>query len=272
MSIYNFSFEPRAGSPPGAVERSSIMPKFTDIPDRTKKSFATFDKVNVNIEDVKEVLTKGFFVFDEGMKNWLSNIEVPTKDGMKKLTVRVPRLDKTVLVWRQELHEGRISLPVASVIRNSAAFNAQKFSPAYHYMRLRTVDSTRSRASQIFRPTPFLAEYQISIWTEWKQDAEYITHQILTRFSPLAEFRVSDEHLQGQVIVKLNGWSDVSDVESAKDAVSKVRYDISTSAEVWLPLPERLVPLIRGRVSALQETSGEILSALQGTGIVPVRL
>ena len=261
MGIYSFDFTAHTSQPPGGIERHSIEPQFRNLPDRMGRRIITHDKINVNVpEDIKTVLTRGFYVFDEGMKNWLSNIEIPLKDGFKKLDVRVPRGDKTVLVWQQDLREGRIRLPVASVHRGSATFNAEKFSPAYHRMRKRIVDTSGSRGALVYRPTPWLLEYQITVWTEWKQDAEYIMHQLLTRFSPLAEFRVADEHLQGTVILRFGSWSDASDIDSGKETIAKVRYEVSVTAEAWLPLPEKLVPLIRGKVSAMLEDSGEIVS------------
>jgi hypothetical protein len=269
MGIYNFSFDQRTSSPPGAVEQHPQLLPIINLPDRTGHKNIIYDKVNVNVEDVKTVLQKGFFAFDEAIKNWLSDLEVPTKDGMKRLTVRVPRGDRTVLVWQQDLKEGRVILPVASLVRSSETFHAEKFSPPYRHIRRRFVDSARSRLALTYRPRHFIAEYQVSIWTEFKEDAEYILYQLLTRFSPLAEIRVSDSYIEGNVQMKFGTATDNSDLETTKDSIAKVRYDVTMSAEVWLPIAEKLVPAIRGDVAALQDMTGEIISVNMGVISTP---
>jgi len=89
----------------------------------------------------------------------------------------------------------------------------------------------------------------------------------LTRFNPLAEFVMSDGHIQGSVQLRFEGSSDVSEKEVGFDQKAKVRYEFSMTAEAWLPLPEIVVPTILGRVSMVRDNdSGEPLLAARGKG------
>jgi hypothetical protein len=241
------------------------------MPDETKRAHAPYDTTNASAEDVRAVLTMGFESSDKSIKAWLSDIVVPTKDGIKDVAIRMPRGDKTILVWQQDLKEGRAKLPVMSVHRNSAEFHAQKFSPPYLRLRKQFADSGGTRLALIYRPRQFLVEYQATLWAEFKQDAEYVLYQVMTRFSPLAEIRVSDEFMQGNLIMRFGGWTDASEIEAARDTVAKVRYDFSWTAEAWLPLPRKLMPAILGRIQTLQETSGEVLQAQIGMTQVDIR-
>ncbi len=90
-------------------------------------------------------------------------------------------------------------------------------------------------------------------------------YQILTRFNPLAEFRMSDEKLEGNVQLRFGGSQDASDKEAGYDQNANVRYEVTMTAEAWLPLPEKIVPTVLGRVAVLRERVGEILLAGVGT-------
>jgi hypothetical protein len=110
----------------------------------------------------------------------------------------------------------------------------------------------------VYRPIPFLVDYTISIWSEFKSDAEYIMTDITTRTSPLGEFHVQDEFYQQIARVKNNGTTNSSDIDVSKDRV-KVVYDINLEVEYALPINEKIVPTILGRVVSIKEEStGEV--------------
>jgi len=102
-------------------------------------------------------------------------------------------------------------------------------------------------------------KYSIVIWTEFKRDAEYILQQVMVRFNPIAEFRMWDGHMAGGVQLRFDGVSDASEKESGFDQQATVRYELSVTAEAWLPLPEKVVPTVLGTVGSIKEMSGEIL-------------
>ena len=137
-------------------------------------------------------------------------------------------------------------------------------------MDVRFIDRTGSRVTAAFRPVPYLIDYTMTIWSEHKKDAELATYQINTRFNPLAEFIVEDEHLRGSLIMKFNNWSDASDKDVDPETRPNVRYDISITMEGWLPLPEKLLPTILGRVTTLKEDTGAFLQRATGIDVIPV--
>lgn len=210
---------------------------------------------------LEEFLTPAFHSLDEAMKQYWSGIRVPTKDSYRFMRVKIAGGDKSVLIWADALTEGRARLPVAAISRDAFNFNPQKFSPPYHAMTARWLSTRGNLAAKVFRPVPFLVDYTITIWAEHKRDAEYILYQVLTRFNPLAEFRMFDGKLEGNVQLKMSGANDASDKETGHDQYAKVRYEISLAAEAWLPLPEKIVPTVLGHVISLRDTVGEILVA-----------
>jgi len=214
---------------------------------------------------LEEFLQPGFWSLDSAMKQYWCGIRVPTKDSYRFMRVKVAGGDKSLLIWADDLKEGRARKPLAAISREGHEFNPEKFSPAYHAMTARYLSRRGNMAAKIFRPVPFLVEYKLIIWTERKRDAEYILYQILTRFNPLAEFRMFDGKIEGNVQLRYGGCTDASDKETGFDQHANVRYEISTTAEAWLPLPEKIVPTVLGRVALLKEKLGEVLLAGLGS-------
>jgi len=210
---------------------------------------------------LEEFLIPGFRSLDDSMKQYWSGMRVPTKDNYRFMRVKIAGGDKSLLIWTDELKEGRARLPVAAISRDGHQFNPEKFSPAYHSMTARYLSTRYDQAAKIFRPTPWLVDYSLVIWAERKRDAEYILYQTLTRFNPLAEFRMFDGKLEGSVQIRFGGSTDASDKEIGFDQYAAVRYEVTMTAEAWLPLPEKIVKTVLGRVGVLRERSGEILVA-----------
>lgn len=259
-NLQNMTPTPRLKS--DAVGVPEIRPLITmprGIPDNGKRTDILFENLNVNTpEDVREILPHGFYTMDRGIKNYFSGIRIPTQDGMRMMGVRISGGDKTILVWKQDLKGGRVTLPVMSINRESAEFNVEKFTPAYGPVQKEFVDSDGSRIREIFRPQPYLIDYSLTIWAEHKRDAEYATYQINTRFHPLAEFVIEDEYIRGNVIMKMNGWTDNSDKEADSETRANVRYDISVNMEGWLPLPTKIVPSVLGNVGVIGENASTV--------------
>jgi len=210
---------------------------------------------------LEEFLTPAFRALDSAMKQYWSGIRVPTKDSYRFMRIKIAGGDKSLMIWNDDLKEGRARLPVASVSRTSHNFNAEKYSPAYHPMTMKYLNTRGTMSARVFRPTPWLVDYEMTIWTEHKLDVEYILYQVLTRFNPLAEFRMFDGKLEGNVQMKFNGSTDASDKEAGYDQHANVRYEVTFTAEAWLPLPEKIVPTVLGRVASLKERAGDILAA-----------
>lgn len=208
---------------------------------------------------LQEFLIPGFSALDEALKTYWAGIRVPTKDSYRLVRVKVAGGDKTVLFWADDLRDGRVRLPVISLNRETAQPNPDKFSPPYLAMR-RLFSADRRYQSIVYRPIPFLVEYELTSWSVWKRDADHILYQVMARFNPLAEFTMSDGHIRGNVQLRFGGYSDASEKEAGFDQQAKIRYEFKMTAEAWLPLPERVVPSILGMVNVAQEyTTREIL-------------
>lgn len=216
-------------------------------------------------ENLEEFLVPGFRELDGAMKRYFSGLRVPTKDAYRFMRIKVAGGDKSLLIWKDDIKEGRARLPLAAISRENHRHNPERFSPAYHAMGVKYLNRAGSLAAKIFRPVPFLVDYTMIIWTERKRDMEYIIYQILTRFNPLAEFVMFDGKIQGAVQLQYDGAIDASDKEVGYDQNANIRYELNMTAEAWLPLPEKVLPTVLGRVQVVRERVGEILTASIGS-------
>lgn len=204
----------------------------------------TWEKGRVESYDTEEFAQPAFHYLDEAMKLYFSDIRIPTKDSTRFLKVKIAGTNKAVQVWTEELKHGRAQLPVMSISRGAHNFNPDKFSPAKHPMRRLFTNIQKTRVKFIFRPVPLLVDYTITILAEHKRDAEYALQQILTRYNPIAEFRCSDSHISGCIQLRPAGTNDISDKEVSAEQWAKVKYEITTTAEAWLALPEQTKPTV----------------------------
>lgn len=234
----------------------AVPPQQPNVPDLDRVNTQSYDpETNVATEDVESVEPIGLKTMDFGVRDYFRDIVVPTKDGARPLTVRTAGGDKTILYWKQDLQSGRIALPVMSVNRTGWRFNAERFTPAmnaYFYRRFADADGTRMVLAP--REYPLLIDYVLSVWAERKRDIEYINAQVISRFNPIAEWRVEDEFMTGNIIATFEGASDNSDLDMDANQLAKTRYDFNITIEGWLPLPARIVPTVLGKVTSLGET------------------
>lgn len=267
-STYTFANIPR-GVGAGKVTGASIMdPHISVYPVGAMQSSHVeggrtsnnWEAGRVESADVEEFLQPGFRYLDDGMKNYWSDIRVPTRDSYRFIRTKIAGASKSLQIWHDELNRGRVQLPVISISRTGSRYNPNKFSPPYMPLRKRFVNKQRTRVALIYRPVPHFVDYTLSIWAEHKRDAEFTLYQILLRFNPLAEIRVSDDHTIGNVQMAFDSYSDNSDKEATAEQHAKVMYEVTYTAEAWLSLPEKVVPTILGPVATAKEAvSGAIL-------------
>ena len=262
MSLYNFDSDLTLKDPDGKKNFPFGMNEYPGVKQldhsepRSKIDNGDYEVYPYNLE---EFLTPGFRALDDSMKQYFSGIRVPNKDSYRFMRVKIAGGDKSILVWADDLKEGRVRLPLATISRDSMEFNPEKYSPVYHSMGFRYVNSSGTKAAKFFRPVPYLVKYTITVWTEFKRDAEYILYQLVTRYNPIAEFKMNDGHISGGVQLRFDSVSDTSDKEMGFDQQANVRYELSTTAEAWLPLPEKIVPTVLGTVGNVKEVVGDIL-------------
>ena len=273
MPVHDFRFRPPQSLQPQKQvfqdHHPDIAPRPPKLPNYDKRVDIVESPQNTSPEQVIEVMTNGFHSLDEHMKMWLSGIKVPTLDSYKVASVHVAASDRSVLAWAQEFFDGRVPLPVISVHRTSWAFNPAMYSPPYHPISKQFTDRSRKRMRNIFRPMPFKVEYMISIWTEYKRDVEHIEADIVRRHNPMATFPMEDEHLRQIIHSYYNGTTNSSDIEIEAKQRPKVVYDVSLSVDYGIPLNEKIVPTVLGRVVSVKElTTGQTLETYKVEDIV----
>lgn len=215
-----------------------------------------------HVTQIKDLLIPAFKAQDRGIKEFFSNMLVPGKDVVREVGVRIAGGDKSFLQWRQNIRQGRIILPAVSIDRKGANWNPQKFSPAYipASKAFTSVEGTHVKVS--YRPRPYIIDYTLSIWAEHKEDAEVVLFQILSKFAPLAQLSIDTNRIIHDMILKLEGYSNASDIEAGPDEPQKFRYDVNLTCEGYIEVPEIISPVILGRVSALYTSEGEFLDTL----------
>lgn len=279
MAIYEFTYVPRKHvlAEQGVVEERVPISIDADTPrgyadqDAEAKTRILADQDNTDFtEDVKFTLMPALTKQDAALAHYFSDIEIPGRNRVKKLKVRVSGGEKSILFWQDLKNKsGRIELPVMSINRASFEFNPQKFSQSYVPVNMTYTNVEGSRAKLTYRPYPALINYELSLWAERKDHAEYALYQIILRFhGGLAEFKTDFGTIVGSTILSFNGWNDASDVDQSPEELAKVRYDLSITAESWIPLPEKLVPTILGRVQTVEDVDGTPYFTQHGIQVV----
>lgn len=271
-SLFTFANDPR-GIGPGGVAGVTIPNPIINpyMPGVSQSSHVeggrvanTWEGNRVHPGDVEEFLMPGFRFLDSAMKNYWSDLRIPTSDAYRFIRAKISGMSRGVQIWNEDLKHGRITLPVISISRTAHKYNPNKFSPPYGYLRKRFVNRERSRVALSYRPVPYNVDYALTIWAAHKRDAEYALYQILLRFNPLAELRASDDHNIGNVQMILNDSSDDSDKDASAEQLAKVKYSVTYTAEAWLSMPEQIVPTILGHVETVNERTRSGYDRLSG--------
>lgn len=271
MALYDFRHIPVASTTisTGTVPVQTSAPSISTVeaPALAKRP-RLYNQHNVNNpEELVTTLLPALHHIDVGLKNYFSNIMVPSDGGMRStpVPIRIAGGEKATLIWKQGIRDGlkngSIKLPVMAINRESFDFNVAKFSPPYLPISKRFVDAAGSRVELNYRPYPVNVNYTLSLWAERKRDIEYMLFQIVPRFQgSLAEIHVDAQTITGTVPIKLNTVTDNSDVEAEASSTAKVQYDLSMTAEGWIPLPQKIVPTVLGHAATFREyTTREFL-------------
>lgn len=201
-----------------------------------------------------------FLHVDRAMLGYFSDLECPSKDGLRtsKVRARIAGGDKSILVWEKELQQGsrRVQLPVISINRGNANPNKNKQHPT-GYATSWTYINNSSQARLSFASQPWLIDYTITIWANQKFDAENIIRQITDRFDHGLQdrIRIETENHFGQAIIEMQNISFSGDIEPESETQPKVRYDIAFKVEAWVPRKTIVVPTILGQIVAIKEQS-----------------
>lgn len=270
MAIYKFNSQVVLQSNPAVVngvdlQRKPLVDMSVYEGVRTEPKPRLINDQNIDhTEGHLNTLEPEFLHVDRAMLNYFSNLECPSKDGLRtmKVKVRIAGGDKSILIWERELQEGskRVQLPVISINRGGMTPNKNKQHPTGMAASWALINNGKE-ARLNFAPHAWAIEYTITIWANQKTDVEHIIRQITDRFDHAQQDRVrlETENHVGQGIIEMKNISYNADLEGGSETQPKVRYDITFSIEAWVPRKTVSVPTILGEVISMKELNGNFL-------------
>lgn len=273
MAIYKFNAQVVLQSNPAVVNGVDLQRQPSLNPSvyegvRTEPKPRLINDQNIDHTEAHlNTLEPEFLHVDRGMLNYLSNLECPSKDGLRptKVKARIAGGDKSILIWERELQEGsrRVQLPVISINRGQSSPNKNKSTPTAMPTSWTYVNNAK-QARLSFAPLAWTIEYTATIWANQKTDAEHIIRQITDRFDHGLQdrIRIETENHVGQAILEMKSVSFNGDIETDSETQPKVRYDISFSVEAWVPRKTVSVPTILGEIISIKEDNGQFLDFL----------
>jgi hypothetical protein len=216
------------------------------------------DNIDTNyVEEIREQYQPGFHFIDRALKNYFSGIRIPINRGAESyrmMNVKISGGESSTLLNDKDLRGAKLSLPIMAITRTGENHDAQRFSPAYLPVHKKYHNNGR-RAELIYRPVPYLLDYSLEIWTEFKSDSEYALYSILSRFNPLASFFLTDSNkMTMELVMKLISSSDISDIEADQDKHAKVKKSINIQVEGWLPVSTKVIPTILSNPISIRES------------------
>lgn len=254
---HNNKSTPDPGSPVGKDDRDDL---YYNKEEPQLAGNLIDDSINVNyVEEVREVYQPGFYFIDTAIKNYFSGIRIPISKGNEKYRMMIVKIsggEASTLLLDKDIRGGRLQLPAMSITRTGETPDPKRYSPAYLPTGKRYCNNGR-RAELIYRPVPYLIDYSLDIWTEYKNDAEFANYSILSRFNPLASFFLNDvTGISYELIMKLMSSTDSSDLEPDSSTHGKIKKTINIQVEGWLPLPTKVVPTILSKLISVKEGIG----------------
>jgi len=221
------------------------------------------DNIDTNyVEEVRETNIPGFHFIDTAIKNYFSGIRIPVNKGNENYRMMGVKISggesSTLITSDKDIRGGRLMLPLMSITRTSEAPAKERYSPPYLPIGKKYHNNGR-RVELIYRPVPYLIDYSLDIWTEYKNDAEYAVYSIASRFNPLASFFLNDiTGMTYELVMKLTSSTDVTELEVDATSHAKVKKTINIQVEGWLPISTKVVPTILSNPISIKEGVGTI--------------
>lgn len=204
---------------------------------------------------------------EEALKMYFSGIRVPYKDGYRLLRVKIASPQRSLAIWRDDLINGRAVIPVGSISRAGLEYDKTRYAPPYHPMMYRYHNRSGSSVSLVYKPTPVIVSYNLSVMCETKTDDGHIMTTIMRRFqSGVAEFVVRSDHLQWVARANFGGGDNQTEQKIDDGAKSFIVTVYKMAIEAYLPLPERTVPTALVINRELLAPDGTILDRQRARG------
>ena len=186
-----------------------------------------------------EIITSfpAFRQYNEAIKEWMGHIHVPRKGRYDKVKIIWASPEKALASEVRPLIGGTVDIPIISFHMTGASFNASRQYiprwgvPNYHQIKVNGAWAKFPKA------LPYDLGYNVTAWVKLYQDADIIDNWFLSQFDHERRFFVNNMFSP----IKLNGFSDNSDLDQGSDNDRVVRRDYNISVDGWLPLNGVLV-------------------------------
>ena len=223
--------------------------------------------------------SKGVRGCDEAMRDLFSNLVVIDERGVAHpVPIIWATQERAVAALVQEnfrkdtsLVVDRVKLPMMSIYSSNFTFNQSRYTyhKAINYFRgadgkpglTQREKYDRDTVFGLARGIPVDIGYTLTLWTYFVEDMNQILEQILLKFSPVAYIRV--QGVQWETIVKLDAIANNIDIEPGNTANRVVKFQISMTAETYIPQPiTRQKAVLRTRIDLANSLNDDEISQI----------
>jgi hypothetical protein len=210
--------------------------------------------------DERDYQEPAFRPLEEALKMYWSGIRVPCKDGYRMLRIKIAGQSRPLAIWRDDLLNGRAVLPVGSIARSNFTWDKERYAPPFHPMAYRYVNGEGSAVALVYKPTPVLVNYTLTVVSETKRDDGYVMTTVMRRFqSGVIEFIVKDGHTNYVARGNFDGGDNQTEGRLDDGARGFIVTAYKMVVEAYLPLPERVLPTVLAVNNQFRLPDGTVL-------------
>jgi hypothetical protein len=180
-----------------------------------------------------------FYGYNEAMMRWLSGITLERPEEPLQIEVMYQTPERAFADIMSNRVNAQIVLPAISFLMTGASFDWSRFTspPNINYI----TRQIGNRWQKEPKPTPWILNYNVTVWAKFQEDLDMIAYRLLSRFTP-------DSYLNAYgapALMQFQSHSDTSDLEPA-DTDRILRHDFQFDVLGWMQLPFTEVGRIEG--------------------------
>ena len=177
--------------------------------------------------------------YNLGMAAWLSGIYLDRPEEPYQVPVMYQTPERAFADKIRPRINDQTALPIISFVETGTTFDNERYvsPPSLIYSRRKVGKKWQLEP----KPMPWIINYNVTVWTKYKEDMDRIHYYLMSRFTP--ESYIVAYNSPAKIIVQSH--SDTSDYEST-DGDRVLRNDFQFDVLAWMQLPYRETGRIEG--------------------------